>query len=102
MGMPGRSRSFNPRAAPGVSSSAPFFASACRWSSAELAVEKPNPDAISARVGGMPVASMCPRIQSRICCWRAVRRGDSGAAPGFGWTGRGDMRWPYGYAVPSL
>jgi hypothetical protein len=33
--------------------------------------------AISARVGGMPVASMCPRIQSRICCCRAVRRGIS-------------------------
>ena len=34
--------------------------------------EKPRPAAISARVGGMPVASRWPRIQSRICCCRAV------------------------------
>ena len=31
----------------------------------------PRPAAISARVGGMPLDSMKPRIQSRICCWRA-------------------------------
>src|SRR5262249_9173944 len=37
--------------------------------------EKPSPVAISARVGGMPRASMKLRIQSRICRCRGVSRG---------------------------
>jgi hypothetical protein len=79
-GNSGISRRRMPRDVPGSNSSAPFLASARKWSSAELAVRKPKPLAISARVGGIPVISRCRRIQSRICRWRTVSgSGDTAA-----------------------
>ena len=61
-----------PRDAPATSSMTPFFASALRCSSAALADLKPSSRAMSARVGGMPVASILDLMTSITCCCLAV------------------------------
>src|SRR5690554_6199339 len=55
-----------PREVPGTISMAPFFASAFKCSSAAFGERNPNSLAISARVGGIPVASIWERISSKI------------------------------------
>jgi hypothetical protein len=67
-----------PRAVPWLSVIAPLRAKARRCISAALGELKPNTEAISARVGGMPVSSMRLRISARISAWRAVREESMG------------------------